>query len=325
VATGSGAARGGGTAAPSGRGADDALIRPVDLGRDGPGTVALFREINPWFVSRLDAWLWWQERIPERARYRSWTAESGGEVVGRAEAGLNWWGGEDASAFTGVVVREAWRGRGLGGRLAELAETHARSLGRRRILASFLENERGVRFAQARGYGLLRGETLSAVDPGAVDTSMLDRLPDGIDVVAATEVPAEALWRVDVEASVDVPLTDPISEVPFEEWLVFWDSPRTAKEGSFAVLAEGQVVAATLISADPEHGRALNNFTGTLRSHRGRGLATLAKLASMRWAAGHGIASIATTNDERNTAMLALNRKLGYEAVGRNVEYGRDL
>jgi len=84
-------------------------------------------------------------------------------------------------------------------------------------------------------------------------------------------------------------------------------------------------VAATLISADLERGRAVNNFTGTLRSHRGRGLATLAKLASIRWAAGNGIVSISTTNDERNAGMLAVNRKLGYEAVGRMVEYGRDL
>jgi RimJ/RimL family protein N-acetyltransferase len=111
----------------------------------------------------------------------------------------------------------------------------------------------------------------------------------------------------------------------FEEWLVFWDSPRTAKEGSFAVVDGGRVVATALISADPEHARALNNFTGTLRSHRGRGLATLAKLASIRWASEHGIVSMATTNDERNAPMLAVNRKLGYEPVGRTVEYGLDL
>jgi RimJ/RimL family protein N-acetyltransferase len=320
-----GATGDGRTAAPGGRTVDDVLIRPVDLERDGPGSVALFREANPWFVSRVDAWLWWQERIPERARYRSWTAEVDGEVVGRAEAGVNWWGGEDASAFAGVLVREAWQGRGLGTRLAELAEGHAASLGRPRILANFLEADDAVRFARARGYEQLRAETLSAVDPRGVDVSALDRTSSEIAVVAAPEVPAEALWRIDVEASVDVPLSDPMGEMPFDEWLTFWDSPRTAKEGSFAVLDEGRVVAATLISADFESGRAVNNFTGTLRSHRGRGLATLAKLASINWAARNGIVSITTTNDERNAGMLAINRKLGYEPVGRVVEYGRDL
>jgi RimJ/RimL family protein N-acetyltransferase len=158
-----------------------------------------------------------------------------------------------------------------------------------------------------------------------VDTSALDRPPAGISVVVATEVPVEALWQVDLEATQDVPLSEPMVDIPLEEWLVFWDSPRTAKEGSFAVVEDGKVVATTLISADLESGRAMNNFTGTLRSHRGRGLATLAKLASIRWAAEHGIVSIATTNDERNAPMLAINGRLGYEPVARMVEYGRDL
>jgi GNAT superfamily N-acetyltransferase len=297
----------------------------VELERDGPGTVALLCETNPWFVFRLDAWLWWQERIPERAQYRSWTAELDGEVVGRAEAGVNWWGGEDASAFAGVLVREPWGGHGLGTRLADIAEAHVQTLGRPRLLVDFLESERGARFALARGYRLLRAETLSAIDPRAADVSGLDRQPLGITVVAAPQVPAEELWRIDVEASVDVPLSDPLAEMPFDEWLTFWDSPRTAKDGSFAVLDEGRVVAATLISVDLESGRAVNNFTGTLRSHRRRGLATLAKLASIRWAAEQGIVSIATTNDERNAPMLAINRKLGYEPVARIVEYGREL
>lgn len=287
--------------------------------------VALFREANPWFAFRVDAHIWWQERIPERARYRSWAAELDGELVGRAEAGLNWWGGEEGSAFAGVIVGEAWRGRGLGRRLADLAEGHAESLGRRRILANFRERDESVRFAKARGYAQLRAETLSAADPRPVDTSALDRLPAGVSVVVATDVPVEGLWQVDLEATKDVPLSEPMADVPLEEWLVFWDSPRTAKDGSFAVVEDGRVVATTLISADLESGRAMNNFTGTLRSHRGRGLATLAKLASIRWAAEHGIVSIATTNDERNAAMLAINRKLGYEPAARIVEYGREL
>lgn len=287
--------------------------------------MALLRELNPWFVHRVDAWRWWQERIPERARYRGWTAELDGEPVGRAEAGLNWWGGDEASAFAWVGVFGARRGHGIGTRLADVAEAHAASLGRGRILANFREQKQGVRFAEARDYRPLRAETISAVDPRVVDTSALDRLPSAISVVAANEVPVEDLWQVDLEATQDVPLSEPLTDIPLDEWLVFWDSPRTAKEGSFAVVEDGRAVATTLVGADPESGRAVNNFTGTLRSHRGRGLATLAKLATIRWAAEHGIVSIATSNDERNAPMLAINRRLGYEPVARIVEYGRDL
>jgi RimJ/RimL family protein N-acetyltransferase len=49
------------------------------------------------------------------------------------------------------------------------------------------------------------------------------------------------------------------------------------------------------------------------------------KLASTRWAAETGITQIVTTNDETNTAMLAVNRRLGYEPLGRRLEYVLDL
>ena len=55
-----------------------------------------------------------------------------------------------------------------------------------------------------------------------------------------------------------------------------------------------------------------------------RGLAFAVKAACLRWAAANGITVVATTNDERNEPMLAVNRKLGYRPVGRMVEYLRE-
>ena len=66
-------------------------------------------------------------------------------------------------------------------------------------------------------------------------------------------------------------------------------------------------------------------FTGTLARFRGRGLAFGVKLASIAWAKERGITSMATTNDERNAPMLAINRKLGYKPVARRVEYSKNL
>jgi GNAT superfamily N-acetyltransferase len=53
-------------------------------------------------------------------------------------------------------------------------------------------------------------------------------------------------------------------------------------------------------------------MTATHPDFRRRGLARLAKLASIRWAAELGITSILTSNDRENPAMLALNDSLGY-------------
>ncbi|HYY75913.1 MAG TPA: GNAT family N-acetyltransferase, partial [Gaiellaceae bacterium] len=59
--------------------------------------------------------------------------------------------------------------------------------------------------------------------------------------------------------------------------------------------------------------RAAVEMTGTLREFRRRGLARLAKLATIRWAGENGITAIYTGNDTQNQPMLALNDDLGFE------------
>jgi RimJ/RimL family protein N-acetyltransferase len=78
-----------------------------------------------------------------------------------------------------------------------------------------------------------------------------------------------------------------------------------------------------MLSADLETGRGYNEYTGTLPSHRGRGLARSVKLASLRWAAAQGLTAVWTTNDETNAPMLAINDRLGYRPSARRVEYQR--
>ena len=52
-------------------------------------------------------------------------------------------------------------------------------------------------------------------------------------------------------------------------------------------------------------------MTGTLPEFRRRGLARLAKLATIRWAAENGVEWMLTANAEANTGMRALNESLG--------------
>jgi RimJ/RimL family protein N-acetyltransferase len=69
----------------------------------------------------------------------------------------------------------------------------------------------------------------------------------------------------------------------------------------------------------------MNDMTGTLRSFRGRGLARLAKLCQLEWAARNGIVSVVTENDETNAPMLAVNTRLGYRRFHEVSSYVRDL
>jgi RimJ/RimL family protein N-acetyltransferase len=62
-------------------------------------------------------------------------------------------------------------------------------------------------------------------------------------------------------------------------------------------------------------------MTGTRADLRRRGLARLAKLATIAWAREHGFAAIQTSTDGENAPMLALNESLGYRPVSTETQY----
>ncbi|TML05256.1 MAG: FAD-binding protein [Actinobacteria bacterium] len=70
-------------------------------------------------------------------------------------------------------------------------------------------------------------------------------------------------------------------------------------------------------------GRAVTEMTGTLRDYRGRGLALLAKRATLVNAAKRGVELVFTENDETNGPMLRVNEKLGYRPIGSTVRWSR--
>ena len=65
-------------------------------------------------------------------------------------------------------------------------------------------------------------------------------------------------------------------------------------------------------------------MTGTRRDHRRRGLARLAKLATIAWAREQGYPAIVTGCDQDNAGMLQLNKGLGYRTVAIETEYLRE-
>jgi RimJ/RimL family protein N-acetyltransferase len=64
-------------------------------------------------------------------------------------------------------------------------------------------------------------------------------------------------------------------------------------------------------------------MTGTLRDYRGRGLAQLAKRATLANAAKRGVELVSTENDQTNGPMLRVNEKLGYRPIGSTLTWSR--
>jgi RimJ/RimL family protein N-acetyltransferase len=91
--------------------------------------------------------------------------------------------------------------------------------------------------------------------------------------------------------------------------------PDLDLDASAVVVHRDRPVALALLAVDLATRRARNEETGTALAHRRRGLATLAKLATIRWAVEHGVESILADNSELNVAMLAINQRLGYRPL----------
>ena len=107
-----------------------------------------------------------------------------------------------------------------------------------------------------------------------------------------------------------------MDDVSFEQWLEdYWRHPDTDLDASVAAVIEDRPVAFSHLRIAPG-GRAVTDMTGTLRDYRGRGLALLAKRATLVNAAGRGVELVSTENDEKNAPMLRVNEKLGYRPIG---------
>lgn len=298
-----------------------ASIRETDDERDVDAILELWREAFPTDVMSRAAWLHYSEMLPPQSQLGDWVAEKNGRVVGMAYVFLGY-ASSDGSAHCRVIVGGPHRRHGIGRALFDRVEAHAAAIGAERLLVDFEENDAGVAFAESFGFRRTRCEQTAVLDPRTVRLCP----PDGVELRALRDVDPRFAYEIDMEAMLDMPSTEEFDRMTYEEWTGYvLEHPLLSLDGSFVALVDGDPAAVSLLTADPETGRASSMFTGTMRAHRGRGLGFAAKLASIDWAARNGIVQLATRNDETNAPMLAINRKLGYVPHGRRVEYSVQL
>jgi GNAT superfamily N-acetyltransferase len=306
-------------------------LRPREADDDA-AIAQLIRAVAPAWVAS-DAGVGHRRRAtPERARRADWVAIADGTVVGWGSGGLETDIGRDDVAWLNVMVRPGHRGQGIGASLYDAADAHLRTVGARRLLSQGANDDGSRAFAEHRGFRHSMTRSVSSLDPATVAPGELEALAaakaaEGFALAPFADFAdrPEELYVVDAEASLDEPNDEQITDLRFDDWLERnWRDPDLALEGSFAVLHDGRPVAITEVIVDLAGRRAANGFTGTLRAYRGRGLARLAKLASIAWLREQGVDRLVTTNDETNAAMLAVNRRLGYAPFATHLSWVKD-
>ena len=251
---------------------------------------------------------------PPRARRKSWVALDGDELIGFGTASFDWFGGEAGKGRIWVGVHPEHRRRGAGTQLWETAVAHLADA--KRLTVEVDDDPAGLHFVEQRGFTQYDSEVISRLDPG--EGTLETKRHEGFRVLPLSEVrDREQEFHEFYGAAGGMPPGDPENRVTLEEWREFiLGNPLLDDEGSVVVLdAEGRVVSLSWLLVDHARRRAENEWTATLPQLRGRGLARLAKVATIRWATEHGLTEIVTGNDPDNAPMRELNRRLGYRKL----------
>jgi mycothiol synthase len=287
-------------------------LLPADIG----SVVRLWIEQNPHTVLTERGLRHEIDFPPLGERRRDWVAVDGGEVVGHGQAGFEWAVPTPGKGRIWIHVAAEHRGGGIGSGLYETAVTYLRDEGAWRVKGFVLCDPAGRRFLKARGFEPAERNRASGLDLRTASIPEVDVPGFTVATLGETRDRARELHAICVEGEIDMPSDEPETEVDFESWRrEELDYPDISGEGSMVVLEGERPVSLALLAVDPERGLGYNSMTATLRSHRRRRLALLAKTAVVRWAQQAGLERLVTENDETNVGMLAINDRLGYRPL----------
>lgn len=234
---------------------------------------------------------------------------------------------EEHGFFFTLIVHPDYRGRGNGRRLYSLTEHHLKYLDWREVY---------TRCDIADTDTLARIVRLGYKEAGREIDSILDlrtyRKPDDYEetlkYVAKQDVTIKTFgeiddpekerkyWRLNESTNADIPDPYPYKKRSFEEWRKKMSGPNGFIDAAHIGLDGTEFVAHTKLYFNYGPGNhAVTGSTGTLASHRNRGIAKALKYRMVDWAVANGIPSISTGNAEQNEYILRINRKLGFKPV----------
>lgn len=297
-------------------------IRPF-APADATDAAAAYRAGRPHLVTTPEV-VTWQSALPH---YHLLVAERDGRVVGTARFGPVPESTTSHQGFLNISVLPEHRGAGAGTALLAAAERDLAALGVRDAHSWVDDTPEALGFATARGYrrsgraGRFSGLDLTAPLPPLPPT------PPGVELRTAADYLDDPypIYLVDIDGTRAEPGDLVLDDQPYESWLAeIWQRPDQDHTLTSVVLADGEPVAFSAAQTDG-HRTYWSAFTATRSTHRGRGLAKLAKVHALHRAKARGLTAAYTQNDADNTPMLAINAWLGYRECAAEWKHTRTL
>ncbi|WP_405061319.1 GNAT family N-acetyltransferase [Kribbella sp. NBC_01505] len=239
-----------------------------------------------------------------------YAAEVDGHLVGwSALRPAAWLNADDAYALQ-VIVHPDYRRQGIGTQLLRACDEWLGALPSWSVQS--IADEHGTAFALRAGFTVGAELTYAGVD--LTDAVPTMTVPDGLALVPLAQLTPQDVFPAYRETAADIPGGSAV-DAAFD-WFEahVWAGPLFDSELSVAIVDRDVVVAFTI--AFREDNKLWTDMTGTVRSHRGRGLAGAVKAASLAAAKDAGVTVAYTVMNLVNEPMLTANRRLGYRPVG---------
>lgn len=281
----------------------------------------------------------WDGEVPET--HAAWEHD---RLVGVVAVHTSEWDNTHL-AWGEVLVHPDLRGAGRGSTMLEFAESRARELGRTSLGLDGWDREETHGFARKhglprKGSAIKRRQTLAKVDYALVERLYVEAAAAAASyelLRIAGRTPDELLEPVaEMTASINDAPTDDLDiedEVfPVERVASYEAAQEARRRRLYRVVARhrdtGALSGHTVVAVEQDRPWiGLQHDTSVVGAHRGHRLGLLLKTDMLRWLADEepGVATIDTWNMESNAHMIGVNEQLGYEVLGRELQFQRGL
>lgn len=310
----------------------DVAIRPQEF-NDDPRTVEIDNLLDPEFPrTTVEEYRHLIDSTPPGVNTLRSVAERRGEVIAHAGVVQMFWT-DNPTAYTGfVAVLPEHREQGIGANLYSQVLSATQEFAAERLYTHLrADQEASQRFAEHREFERTGHVTrMSRLDVHSPNFEGYDELEkrlqsEGIRVATLAELGADddgvlrAVHRVEMSTAADEPGSEKFS-VAFEHWLKFFlGQPGMSPEHVWLALDGENFIGQTALLRQGGNG-AWHQGLGVEREYRGRGIARLLKLHTVRWAAQNGVDFLYTGNDIDNPRMYDINVRMGYKPLPESIE-----